>query len=53
MLTQGKFDKEKIYSEDPVEAAKIWEQKGAKMLHIIDLDGALEGKSKNYEISNY
>ena len=50
MLTQGKFDKEKIYSEDPVEAAKIWEQKGAKMLHIIDLDGALEGKSKNYEI---
>lgn len=50
MLTQGKFDKEKIYSEDPVEAAKTWERKGAKMLHIIDLDGAFEGKSKNYEI---
>lgn len=50
MLTQGKFDKEKIYYEDPREVAKLWKQKGAKALHIVDLDGALEGRSKNFEI---
>lgn len=50
MLTQGKFDKEKIYYEDPREVAKLWEQKGARALHIVDLDGALEGKSRNFEI---
>ena len=32
MLTQGKFDKEKVYNENLVEAAKIWEQKGAKCI---------------------
>ncbi|MDI9476479.1 MAG: 1-(5-phosphoribosyl)-5-[(5-phosphoribosylamino)methylideneamino]imidazole-4-carboxamide isomerase [Natronincolaceae bacterium] len=50
MLTQGRFDKEKIYYEDPKEVAKLWKQKGAKALHIVDLDGALEGKSRNLEI---
>ncbi|HZK57472.1 MAG TPA: 1-(5-phosphoribosyl)-5-[(5-phosphoribosylamino)methylideneamino]imidazole-4-carboxamide isomerase [Clostridia bacterium] len=50
MLTQGKFDKETVYHEDPKEMAKFWQQKGAKALHIIDLDGALEGKIKNFEI---
>jgi phosphoribosylformimino-5-aminoimidazole carboxamide ribotide isomerase len=50
MLIQGRFDKEKIYYEDPKEVAKLWKQKGAKALHIVDLDGALEGKSRNLEI---
>ena len=50
MLTQGKFHKEKIYYDDPKEVAKLWEKKGAKALHIVDLDGALEGKSKNLGI---
>lgn len=50
MLTQGKFDEEKIYYEDPKEVAKLWQEKGAKFLHIVDLDGALEGKSKNLSI---
>lgn len=50
MLTQGKFDKETIYYEDPAEVAKLWQQKGAKALHIVDLDGALKGESKNFEI---
>lgn len=49
MLTQGKFDKEKIYYDNPEEVAKIWEEKGAKILHIVDLDGALEGESRNFE----
>lgn len=50
MLTQGKFDKETIYYENPIEVAKLWQQKGAKALHIVDLDGALKGESKNFEI---
>jgi phosphoribosylformimino-5-aminoimidazole carboxamide ribotide isomerase len=46
-LEQGDFNKEKVYSPDPLEAAKTWEKKGARFLHIVDLDGAREGKAKN------
>lgn len=49
MLTQGKFDQEKVYYENPEEVAKIWEDKGAQALHIVDLDGALEGESRNLD----
>jgi phosphoribosylformimino-5-aminoimidazole carboxamide ribotide isomerase len=46
-LEQGDFNKEKVYPLDPLEAAKTWEKKGARFLHIVDLDGAREGKVKN------
>lgn len=49
-LTQGNFDAEKIYFERPQEVAKMWEDKGAKILHIVDLDGALKGRSKNLDV---
>ena len=49
-LYKGKKDMSKVYSEDPVLTAKSWEEKGAKHLHIVDLDGAFEGKPKNYMI---
>lgn len=49
-LTQGKFDKEKVYFESPPEVAKLWQEKGSKVLHIVDLDGALEGESKNLSV---
>lgn len=49
-LTQGKFHEEKVYFQDPQEVAKLWEQKGAQVLHIVDLDGALEGRSKNLSV---
>ena len=49
-LFQGKFDQEKIYSRDPVKAAKHWAKQGAKFLHIVDLDGASSGVSKNLEV---
>ena len=39
-----------VYGENPVDMAKIWEEKGAKHLHIVDLDGAFEGKPKNYRL---
>ncbi|MFH1478179.1 MAG: 1-(5-phosphoribosyl)-5-[(5-phosphoribosylamino)methylideneamino]imidazole-4-carboxamide isomerase [Candidatus Omnitrophota bacterium] len=49
-LYQGDFAKEKIYSEDPLEAAIRWQDKGAGFLHIVDLDGAKEGSPKNKEL---
>lgn len=48
-LYQGKIDKETVYSDDPVIIAKKWESKGAKFLHVVDLDGAFTGESKNRE----
>ncbi|WP_156856039.1 1-(5-phosphoribosyl)-5-[(5-phosphoribosylamino)methylideneamino]imidazole-4-carboxamide isomerase [Oceanobacillus sp. AG] len=49
-LTQGDYNKEKIYSEQPVEVAADWKQKGAAFIHIVDLDGAKTGKSVNKEL---
>lgn len=49
-LKQGKFDELDIYFDNPVEVAKTWESKGAEFIHIVDLDGAKDGKSKNFEI---
>jgi len=49
-LYKGDFDKDTVYPDDPVEAAKKWEQKGAQFLHIVDLDGAKEGKIRNGDI---
>jgi len=49
-LYRGEFDKVKIYSEDPVSMAQEWELEGAKMLHIVDLDGALSGQLKNLDM---
>lgn len=48
-LVQGKRDK-KVYSHDPLKTAKHWVQGGAKLLHIVDLDGASSGKPKNLGI---
>jgi phosphoribosylformimino-5-aminoimidazole carboxamide ribotide isomerase len=46
-LTQGDFARKKIYNENPLEAAKIFENAGLKRLHIVDLDGAKYGKVTN------
>ena len=48
-LFQGRFDREKVYSSDPVKVAKHWVKQGAKFLHIVDLDGASSGAPKNLE----
>ncbi|MFH1369641.1 MAG: 1-(5-phosphoribosyl)-5-[(5-phosphoribosylamino)methylideneamino]imidazole-4-carboxamide isomerase [Elusimicrobiota bacterium] len=50
MLTQGKIEAEKIFSKDPVFIAKLMQAKGAKRLHVVDLDGAFQGTPKNMEI---
>ncbi len=49
-LRQGKKDKETVYSEDPLYVAKNWVRRGARRLHIVDLDGAFEGKSIHLEV---
>lgn len=46
-LYQGKLNKEKVYSENPSDIAKYWEKEGAKLIHVVDLDGAVCGAPKN------
>lgn len=46
-LVQGRADRETVYGDDPVSAAKAWADQGAKRIHLVDLDGALEGRPLN------
>jgi phosphoribosylformimino-5-aminoimidazole carboxamide ribotide isomerase len=48
-LRQGDFAQETVYNDDPLEAARAWAEAGARFLHVIDLDGALEGSPQNLE----
>ena len=48
-LQQGLFDATTVYSNEPFEVAKQFEAVGAKFLHIVDLDGALQGMGANDE----
>ncbi len=49
-LYQGDPGRETVYGENPVEVARQWEQLGAKMLHLVDLDGAFTGLTQNARI---
>lgn len=49
-LTQGRFDQETVYSNDPVFVARLWQSKGAGRLHLIDLDGAHKGCIQHWSI---
>ena len=49
-LQQGEMSKETVYSEVPEEMAVKWHEKGAERLHLVDLDGAVEGKAVNKEV---
>jgi len=44
-LFQGDPGRETVYSADPVAVARQWEQLGAQLLHLVDLDGAFTGNS--------
>ncbi|MGC2063317.1 MAG: 1-(5-phosphoribosyl)-5-[(5-phosphoribosylamino)methylideneamino]imidazole-4-carboxamide isomerase [Thermodesulfovibrionales bacterium] len=48
-LQQGKKEAVTVYSRDPVTTARKWESCGAKVLHIVDLDGAFTGTQRNLE----
>lgn len=49
-LKQGKKDDETIYNDNPVEVAKYFNDIGADYIHIVDLDGAFDGKPKNLTV---
>jgi phosphoribosylformimino-5-aminoimidazole carboxamide ribotide isomerase len=49
-LYKGEFDKVKVYNENSADMAKYFEDAGAKHIHVVDLDGALEGLPKNIKI---
>jgi phosphoribosylformimino-5-aminoimidazole carboxamide ribotide isomerase len=46
-LTEGRFDQETIFADQPVDMAVRWAKEGAEYLHLVDLDGALAGKPVN------
>jgi phosphoribosylformimino-5-aminoimidazole carboxamide ribotide isomerase len=48
-LLQGKKEAVTTYSNDPANTAKRWELYGARLLHIVDLDGAFTGSQKNLQ----
>ncbi len=43
-LQQGRYDEVTVYDDDPVAAAKKFEQQGAERLHVVDLEGARTGR---------
>lgn len=49
-LEKGDMDKFKVYSDNPVDTAKYFEDIGIKRLHIVDLDGAKRGEAVNYNV---
>lgn len=49
-LYQGDYQQETVYSEDPISVASTWQEQGASRLHLVDLDGAVQGNPANLEI---
>lgn len=48
-LKQGLMADATVFSEDPAAMARLWREKGARRLHLVDLNGAFAGKPKNEE----
>ena len=46
-LVQGDYDRETVFGDDPAEMARRWAGEGAQFLHLVDLDGARDGKLVN------
>ena len=49
-LAQGRFDRQTVYSDDPVEVARGFAAAGAGWLHVVDLDGAKHGSAAQGEL---
>ena len=49
-LAEGDMERATVYSDDPVEQARQFAREGAEWLHVVDLDGAVEGGSRNRDI---
>jgi phosphoribosylformimino-5-aminoimidazole carboxamide ribotide isomerase len=46
-LEQGLMEKDTVFNDNPAAQALEWQNQGAELLHIVDLDGAFAGKPKN------
>ncbi len=49
-LTQGRADRETVYTDDPAQAAIRFRDAGTAWVHVVDLDGAFEGEPRNLEV---
>ena len=49
-LYQWDYDKETIFSTDPVSVDVDWQEMGAERIHIVDLDGAASGNQRNFQV---
>ena len=49
-LVQGDYERETVFDDDPLAPAQRWIDEGAAMLHVVDLDGAREGRAVNAEL---
>lgn len=49
-LERGDFHRSKSYGLSPLEYAKKWQEQGAQLIHVVDLDGAKTGEPKNFDI---
>ena len=46
-LRQGRMQDETVYSQEPADVARRWANEGAQVLHVVDLNGAVEGSPRN------
>jgi phosphoribosylformimino-5-aminoimidazole carboxamide ribotide isomerase len=46
-LAQGDFNRVTVYADNPADMALTWERKGARLIHIVDLDGSVAGLPRN------
>ena len=46
-LKQGDMDDATVFSDDPVAMAEVWLERGARRLHVVDLNGAVAGRPRN------
>lgn len=49
-LQQGRADRSSVVAENAVETALRWQEAGARLLHMVDLDGAFDGKPRNLAV---
>lgn len=49
-LLQGRLEDETVYSDDPVAVARRWAEAGAPRIHVVDLDGAFEGRPAHLDV---
>lgn len=49
-LFQGDFDRETVFSDDPLATARAWQEQGGQRLHLVDLDGAAQGEPAHLEV---